>query len=125
VPDCLRCSLQVQQRGIPRAKVPEHQQGNAMKKLIAVAALVVAGYAVPTIPAQAASSYPTNCLVLPLLQSECRDMIRENVSHATKGGTTMAAAKMTDMKHPKMPVAAWWTCEPAPAGTKAMYVCEY
>jgi hypothetical protein len=96
-----------------------------MKKIIAVAALVAAGFAAPSLPVQAASSYPANCLVLPLLQSECRDLIRENVNDATSAAATVASATVSDVKRPKVPGGAWWTCEPAPAGTKAMYVCEY
>ena len=96
-----------------------------MKKIIAVAALVAAGFAAPSLPVQAASAYPAKCLVLPLLQSECRDIISENVGKASSAATTVASAAVSDVKRPKVPGAAWWTCEPAPAGTKALYVCEY
>lgn len=96
-----------------------------MKKIIAAAALVAAGFAVPSLPVQAASAYPTNCLILPLLQSECRDIIRDNVSSATDAATSVASATVSDVKRPKIVGGAWWTCERAPEGTKALYVCEY
>ena len=95
-----------------------------MKKIIAVAALVAAGFVAPTVPVQAASAYPANCLILPLLQSECRDIISDNVSDAADA-TAMVATAAMDVDRPKVPVAAWWTCERAPEGSKAMYVCEY
>lgn len=95
-----------------------------MKKIIAVAALVAAGFVAPTVQVQAASAYPANCLILPLLQSECRDIIRDNVSDAASAATTVAEA-VVDADRPKVPGAAWWTCERAPEGTKAIYVCEY
>lgn len=104
--------------------VPDNKQGNAMNKIIAVAALVAAGFVAPTVPVQAASAYPANCLVLPLLQSECRDIIRNNVSDAADAAATVATAAV-DVDRPKLPGAAWWTCERAPEGSKAIYVCEY
>lgn len=101
------------------------KQGNAMKKIIAVATLVVAIAAAPIAPVQAASAYPANCLVLPLLQSECREIIRENVGDAVSATTTVASVTMSEVKRPKVPGAAWWTCKPAPAGTKGILACEY
>ena len=96
-----------------------------MKKIIAVAALVAAGFAAPSLPVQAASAYPANCLVLPLLQSECRDIIRDNVNSASAAATTVASATVADVKRPKVPGAAWWTCTPAEAGSKAILSCDY
>ncbi|HEY9012752.1 MAG TPA: hypothetical protein VIN06_17230 [Devosia sp.] len=95
-----------------------------MQKIIAVAALVAAGFVAPTVPVQAASAYPAKCLVLPLLQAECRDIIRDNVNDAADAAAMVATAAVK-VDRPKMPVAAWWTCERAPKGTKAIYVCEY
>ena len=96
-----------------------------MKKIIAVAALVAAGFAAPSLPVQAASAYPANCLILPLLQAECRDIIRENVGSATSAATTVASATVSDVKRPKIVGGAWWTCERNPAGSKAIFSCEY
>jgi hypothetical protein len=96
-----------------------------MKKIIAVAALVAAGFAAPALPVQAASAYPANCLVLPLLQSACRDIIRENVNSATSAAATVASATVSDVQRPKVPGGAWWTCTPADEGTKAIWSCEY
>lgn len=96
-----------------------------MKKIIAVAALVAASFAAPIAPVQAASAYPANCLILPLLQSECREIIRENVGDAVSATTAVASATVSEVKRPKVPGAAWWTCEPAPAGSKGILACEY
>jgi hypothetical protein len=100
-------------------------QGNAMKKIIAVAALVAAGFVAPSLPVQAASAYPANCLVLPLLQAECRAIISEGVGSAAAAATTVATATVSDVKRPKVPGGAWWTCAPAPEGTKAILDCDY
>jgi len=96
-----------------------------MKKIIAVAALVAAGFAAPATTVQAASAYPANCLVLPLLQAECREIIRDNVGSASAAAATVASATVSDVDRPKVPGAAWWTCEPAPEGTKAILTCSY
>lgn len=98
-----------------------------MKKIIAVAALVAAGFAAPATTVQAASAYPANCLVLPLLQSECREIIRENVgsTSAAVASAARSTAKVSDVSRPKVPYAAWWTCERAPAGSKAILSCDY
>src|SRR5690606_38261990 len=130
VPDCRRS------RGILRPKRDFRArescrtgsiQGNAMKKIIAVAALVAAGFAAPTTAVQAASAYPANCLVLPLLQAECRDIIRDNIGSTSTAvaSATVAAASVADVNRPKVPYAAWWTCERAPDGTKAILTCDY
>lgn len=98
-----------------------------MKKIIAVAALVAAGFAAPTTAVQAASAYPSNCLVLPLLQAECRDIWADHVA-ATSAAVASAAADAADVgdyTRPKVPYAAWWTCERAPDGTKAILTCDY
>lgn len=96
-----------------------------MKKIIAVAALVAAGFAAPALPVQAASAYPTKCLVLPLLQADCREMISQDVSTAVGATTAVASATVADVKRPKVPGAAWWTCDKAPEGSKAILTCDY
>lgn len=97
-----------------------------MKKLIAVAALIVTAYAAPTVSVQAASAYPSNCLILPLLQAECRDMIKADVSRATGSAaaatTTVASATVSTAKSVKVPFA-WWNCTRA-EGQKYLFVCE-
>ena len=98
-----------------------------MKKIIAIAALIVTAYAAPTVSVQAASAYPSNCLVLPLLQAECRDMIKSDVSKATGSATMstkkMASTTMAAAKPMKMPVPMWWNCKRA-EGAKYMFTCE-
>lgn len=92
-----------------------------MKKIIAVTALVLAGFAAPALPTQAAPMISkSDCLVLPLLKADCRAMMREDVKMAMGTPHTMA------MSAPKVksPLPMWWTCEPAPAGSKAMFVCD-
>jgi hypothetical protein len=103
------------------------KQGNAMKKIIAVAALIVAGYAAPTVSVQAASAYPSNCLVLPLLQAECRELIKSDVSKATGSAaaatTTVASATVSTVESIKLPVPMWWNCTRA-EGSGHLYDCE-
>lgn len=98
-----------------------------MKKIIAVAALVAAGFAAPTMTttAQAASAYPANCLVLPLLQAECRTIWSERAGAVAQAAAKASATAVADVKRPKVPYAAWWTCEKAPEGTKAILTCSY
>lgn len=87
-----------------------------MKKTIAVAALVAATFAAaPVIPAQAAS-YPAHCLVLPLLQADCRAVIRENI-----GETAAAARSAAKVRKIELPVIGG--CERAPAGSGHLYDC--
>ena len=77
-----------------------------MKKMFAVAAMVVAGLAAPALPVHAAEAMPKDgCLVAPLLRAECRDIIREKAQEA------------------KLPLL-WWACTPAPAGSKYMLSCD-
>ncbi len=92
-----------------------------MKKLIAITALLAAGLAAPTLPANAATMAKDGCLVLPLLRADCRAAIQENVAKAV--GTTKTAT-MTTAKAIKSPVPMWWGCEPAPAGSKFLYTCK-
>src|SRR6218665_4179028 len=56
VPDCrrLREKARPEESLAKRRNARADKQGNAMKKIIAVAALVVAGYAAPTVAVQAA-----------------------------------------------------------------------
>ena len=94
-------------------------QGNAMKKIIAVAALVAAGFAAPSMPVQAASAYPAKCLILPLLQAECREAIKGTVNAATASTKKVASASTTAAI--KLPM--WWTCKASTAKGKLLE-CE-
>ena len=88
-----------------------------MKKIIAVAALTAASFAVPTLPV-AAEEFQLNCLFFPLLQDECKPGW---VDGAAAAPATVAVAVTTD------PVWAWPAppqCERAPEGSKFLYVCE-
>jgi hypothetical protein len=106
----------------------DHQE-NLMKKTIAVAALLAATFAAApvVVPAQAASSYPSKCLVLPLLQADCRAVISENIEEATDAtvsvASSTASATTRAVGEVKWPVPMWWDCEPAPAGSGHMYDC--
>ena len=92
-----------------------------MKKTIAVAALIAASFAAaPVVPAQAASSYPAHCLILPLLKADCRAAIKEDINDAA--ATTRSVASTTARKIEwTLPVIG--TCERAPAGSGHLYDC--
>ena len=105
-----------------------------MKKIIAVAALIVTAYAAPTVSVQAASAYPSNCLILPLLQAECRDLIKSDVNEATGSAAaatttvasatvTVASATVATAESVKWPLPLWWNCTRA-EGAKYLFVCE-
>ncbi|MDP1731483.1 MAG: hypothetical protein Q8L54_09980 [Devosia sp.] len=99
-----------------------------MKKTIAVAALFVASFAAPALPVQAASSYPAKCLVLPLLQSECRTVISNNISEAASATHAVASSSVSAARKAagkiKWPAPLWLNCEPAPAGSGHLYDCD-
>jgi hypothetical protein len=87
-----------------------------MIKTLAVAALVGSMMTVPTIAPVQAATMGANCLILPLLQADCRAAISEMVS------ATHAAA----MDAKKGPRFAWWwavDCTRAPAGAGHLYDC--
>jgi hypothetical protein len=99
-----------------------------MKKTIAVAALLAASFAAPVIPTQAASSYPAKCLVLPLLQSDCRAVISDNLNDAASATRTVATRSTSAARRAagkvEWPVPLWTSCEPAPAGSGHLYDCD-
>ncbi|MHB1111491.1 MAG: hypothetical protein ACYCZU_14390, partial [Devosia sp.] len=75
--------------------------------------------------AQAASSYPAKCLILPLLQADCRAAISDTIDHAGDATATVASAGASAAKEAAVawPVPVWWDCEPAPAGSGHLYDC--
>jgi hypothetical protein len=91
-----------------------------MKKSIAVAALLAVAFAAPTVSVQAApASDHAHCLVLPLLQADCREAIREhaNAHHA-------AVKARVEARTVKAPAPHWWRCERAPAGSGYLLSCD-
>jgi len=100
-----------------------------VKKTFAVAALLAASFAAApaVVPAQAASTYPAKCLVLPLLQADCRAVISDNINDATDATVTVASATVSATKRAadavSLPVPMWWNCESAPAGSGHLYDC--
>ena len=91
-----------------------------MKKSIAVVALLAVAFAAPAVSVQAApASENANCLVLPLLQADCREAIREHASahHA-------AVKAHVEARSIKAPAPHWWRCERAPAGSGYLLSCE-
>lgn len=92
-----------------------------MKKIIAIAALAAASFAAPALPVQAASDYPSTCLVLPLLKAECREIISDNIK---AGRSSVAAATTTAAEAVDWPLPLWTDCVRAPAGSGHLYDCE-
>jgi hypothetical protein len=90
-----------------------------MKKFIAIAALAAATFAVPVLPAQAATvaDVVDSCLVLPMLKKECWPTADERPVFVTTSATS------TD-KAIAWPVPAWWNCTPAAEGAGYLLDCE-
>jgi hypothetical protein len=95
-----------------------------MQKYIALAALCVAGFAMPMLPAQAApaiSEAEANCLIFPMFKKECWDMGAERalaVPTAVAGATVAAADAAGDVKLPLL-----WNCTAAPSGSGHLLDC--
>ena len=99
-----------------------------MQKIIAVAALCVASFAMPVLPTQAApamSDAKADCLIFPMFKKECWQMGAEKakaatatVATATVAAADTAADSAKDMKLPMM-----WTCKAAPAGSGHLLDC--
>jgi hypothetical protein len=99
-----------------------------MQKFVAVAALCVASFAMPVLPAQAAptlSDAEANCLIFPMFKKECWDMGAEKamaVPAAAATATVAAADAVTDTaKDIKLPLL--WNCTAAPAGSGHLLDC--
>lgn len=93
-----------------------------MKNSVAVAVLLAASFAAPTLPAQAAtlSDHP-NCLVLPALQQECWDLARDIASEGTEA--TAVAIEAAADEASAMGVPLWWTCTRAAEGSGYLLDC--
>jgi hypothetical protein len=89
-----------------------------MKKIIAVAALTAASFAVPTLPVQA-EDINLNCLVLPLLKDECKPVWLDDAPEAAMSTASATVKATVEWGWPSPP-----HCEPAPAGSKYMFDCE-
>lgn len=103
-----------------------------MNKIIAVAALAAASFAVPTVPALAQSAYPAHCLILPLLQADCRAAISDALSMDAEPAPVVVAAAATTTVADAVdtatsiawPIPRWWTCTPAAEGAKYLLECD-
>jgi len=99
-----------------------------MKKTIAIAALLAASFAAPSLPVQAASDYPLDCLILPLLKADCRAAISGTVESGTTtvAEVTVATAEVASDTASSVawPVPLWWNCTRAAAGAGHLYDCE-
>jgi hypothetical protein len=96
-----------------------------MKKIVAVAALAAAAFAVPALPVQAASDIPSHCLILPLLKADCRAAISDAVESGTITVASRTVATAERATSVTWPVPVWWAnCTAAPAGSGHLYDCE-
>ena len=88
-----------------------------MIKILAAAALVGSLMTVPTVAPVQAAAMGANCLILPLLQADCRAAISEMVS-------AKHVAALASNPGPK--VHWWWAvdCKRAPAGSGHLFDCE-
>ncbi len=94
-----------------------------MKKLLVIAALAGTMFAMPTVSVQAAP-LPAKCLILPLLQADCRAAISDALGGAAEKTAAVAAKPATKawtaLPHPWL----WWThCEKADGG-KYLLTCD-
>jgi hypothetical protein len=99
-----------------------------MHKLVAVAALCVAGFAVPVLPTQAApmmSAAESDCLIFPMFKKECWEMGAEKAMDVPKAAAsaTMAAGDAANDAARGMKVPTLWTCAAAPAGSGHLLDC--
>jgi hypothetical protein len=89
-----------------------------MKKIIAVAALTAASFAVPTLPVQA-EDINLNCLVFPLLKDECKPAWIDDAPEAAAATASATVETVVEWSWPAPP-----NCVPAPAGSGHLYDCE-
>jgi hypothetical protein len=95
-----------------------------MQKYLAVAALCVASFAMPVLPAHAApmlSAAEADCLIFPMLKKECWEMGAERalaVPAAMASATVAAADAAGDVTLPLL-----WNCARAPAGSGHLLDC--
>lgn len=100
-----------------------------MHRTLAIAALVAASAAAPlvmTTPATAApSAYPANCLVLPLLQAECRAIWRDAWDGGVDGEAVLVTTAATSTERAiSWPIPAWWNCSVAAEGAGHLFDCK-
>ncbi len=98
-----------------------------MKKLVAVAALCVASFAMPVLPSQAAplSDAEANCLVFPMFKKECWELGAER-ARAVPVAVAMATAatvEAADDAATGVTLPLWGTCTRAPAGSGHLLDC--
>lgn len=96
-------------------------QGNIMKTLLVVAALAASSFAVPVLPANAATVLTTdqaNCLIFPMLKKECWE---KGAAAARK--VTQSVASATETSIGKTPIPLWWNCKAAPKGSGHLVDC--
>jgi len=96
-----------------------------MKKLLVVAALAGTMFAVPTVSVQA-EPLPAKCLILPLLQADCRAAISDALGSAkakTSAAVTASAGTNTDWMGAPHPWLWWTKCERT-GGTKPFLTCD-
>ena len=92
-----------------------------MKRLVLVAALVASSFAVPVLPATAAtvlSDSEANCLIFPALKKECWEK-----GAAMLKATPMAVATATETTATKLKLPTLWTCTAAPKGSGHLLDC--
>ena len=97
-----------------------------MKKMLVLAALAGGMFTAAPLPVMAATPIPAKCLILPLLQGDCREAIaaRHADHHAA------VAAKVEDSKAfdalTTFPLpGAWLRCTPAPADAAYLLACDW
>lgn len=92
-----------------------------MKKLLVVATLVASSFAVPALPANAATILTddqANCLIFPMLKKECWE---KGAEVAKSVGQSVASATETTVEETRLPL--WWKCTAAPKGSGHLLDC--
>jgi hypothetical protein len=98
-----------------------------MKRFVIVAILSATAFATPPViggAAQAASSYPAHCVVLPLLKTECREPLAKAAMAVPKAVVAAADTTAERVSRSRWPAPLWWNCKAAPAGSGHLYDCD-
>ena len=103
-----------------------------MIRTIAIAAMMGGLMAVPVATPTQAATMGANCLILPLLQADCRAAISEALGahhaavEAAVAAPKAAASKVAAADVPQLPhLLFWWTnCHRAAAGAGHLYDCD-
>jgi hypothetical protein len=119
---------------VRRAAIRRRSTGGffVMIRIMAIAAMIGGFMAVPVATPTQAATMGANCLILPLLQADCRAAISEAISaHHAAVATAVAAPRAAAHKVaaadvPKLPhLLFWWTnCHRAEAGAKHLFDCD-